>query len=191
MSSLIDFIVQILVSMLVFPLVNQRPSNLIGSPTPPPPTSLCEKQGIEGLRQINTCRKVPLLVNFLRIADSQALVSLQIFGPWQAPSVIGGRLCQHRIQNTRQPKGTFCTRGLDKVGVPSPQSGKLGWWEGLIQLILSLLVVCTDDVFILLSQFRFEHAKGCYGNHIECKLYKKSKTVFPSYSHMHIFFIPL
>jgi hypothetical protein len=51
-----------------------RPSNLLtGSPTPPPfPVGintgvcihiLCNGGGIGGLRQINTCRQVPLLVN--------------------------------------------------------------------------------------------------------------------------------
>jgi hypothetical protein len=56
------------------PLVNKRPSNLLtGSPTPPPhppePTKLLynPKQKPRrggGLRQINTCRQVTLLVNF-------------------------------------------------------------------------------------------------------------------------------
>jgi hypothetical protein len=51
------------------------PNLLTGSPTPPPPP--CEgicvhtvcNGGIRGLRHINTCRQVPLLVNFLRKAD--------------------------------------------------------------------------------------------------------------------------
>jgi hypothetical protein len=69
--------------MLVFstPLVNYRPSNLLtGSPTPLPPLALpCVNkyrgpcihtvingggEGGGGLRQINTCRQVPLVVKW-------------------------------------------------------------------------------------------------------------------------------
>ncbi len=80
------------------------------------PPSLCEQQGIGGLRQINTCRQVPLLVTFFKQTFRVWYLFRYLFYGWLRPSSVDGivNTVYKTLASPRAP-----TRVLEKVGVPS------------------------------------------------------------------------